>query len=86
MPLTLRAQPQPLQPPADALTLVIVGLALLIATAVTDQGSDNQAFSAHDAWKYVTWLSIAYIISRGLTKFAGHERGDWSDDHDHDHL
>ncbi len=59
--------------------LVIVSIALLIAAAATDQGSDNQAFSAHDAWKYVTWLSIAYIISRGLTKFGGHERDD--DDH-----
>lgn len=62
--------------------LVIVSLALLIAAAVTDQGTDSQGFGAHDAWKYVTWLSIAYILSRGLTKFAGHERGDRTD-HDH---
>jgi hypothetical protein len=60
---------------------VIVVIALLIAAAVTDQGSDNQGFSAHDAWKYVSWLTIGYMISRGLTKFGGHER----DDHDHHH-
>jgi len=60
-------------------TLVVVAIALLIAAAATDQGPDNQGFSAHDAWKYVTWLAMAYIISRGLTKFGGHER----DDHDH---
>jgi hypothetical protein len=54
--------------------LVVVSLALLIAAAVTDQGADSQSFGAHDAWKYVTWLSIAYILSRGFTKFAGHER------------
>jgi hypothetical protein len=56
--------------------LIVVSLALLIAAAVTDQGNDNQSFGAHDAWKFVTWLSIAYIVSRGLTKFAGHERDD----------
>jgi hypothetical protein len=54
--------------------LVVVSLALLIAAAVTDQGADSQSFGAQDAWKYVTWLSIAYILSRGFTKFAGHER------------
>jgi hypothetical protein len=50
---------------------VVLSLALLIASAV----SDDQGFAAQDAWKYVTWLAIAYILSRGLTKFAGHERG-----------
>ena len=59
--------------------LVVVSIALLIAAAVTDQGDDNQGFGAQEAWKYVTALSIAYILSRGLTKFGGHER----DDHDH---
>jgi hypothetical protein len=64
--------------------LVVVSIALLIAAAVTDQGADNQGFGAHDAWKYVTWLSIAYILSRGLTKFAGHER-DRRNGHDDRH-
>jgi hypothetical protein len=58
---------------------VVVSIALLIAAAVTDKGDDNQAFGAQDAWRYVTALAIAYILSRGLTKFGGHER----DDHDH---
>jgi hypothetical protein len=54
--------------------LIVFSIALLIAAAVTDQGDDNQSFGAHDAWKFVTWLAVAYILSRGLTKFAGHER------------
>ena len=54
--------------------LIVFSIALLIAAAVTDQGDDNQGFGAHDAWKFVTWLAVAYILSRGLTKFAGHER------------
>jgi hypothetical protein len=60
--------------------LIVVSIALLIGAAVTDQGADGQGFGAHDAWKYVTWLAVAYILSRGLTKFAGHERGR-RDDH-----
>jgi hypothetical protein len=58
--------------------MVVVGIALLIAAAVTDSGPDNQGFSAEDAWRYVTALAVAYILSRGLTKLGGHER----DDHD----
>jgi hypothetical protein len=54
---------------------LLVSIALLIAAAVTDRGADGQGFGAQDAWKYVTWLSIAYILSRGLTKLGGHERG-----------
>ena len=50
---------------------VVLSLAVLIASAV----SDNQGFTAQDAWKYVTWLGIAYMLSRGLTKFGGNERG-----------
>jgi len=59
---------------------VVAVVAILIAAAVTDEGPDNQGFDAQQAWKYVTWLTIAYLISRGLTKFGGHEH-----DHDHDH-
>jgi len=59
--------------------MVVVAVALLIAAAVTDQGDDNQGFGAQDAWRYVTALAIAYILSRGLTKFGGHEH----DDHGH---
>jgi hypothetical protein len=50
---------------------VVLSLAVLIASGV----SDNQGFAAQDAWRYVTWLAIAYMLSRGLTKFGGHERG-----------
>jgi hypothetical protein len=59
--------------------LVVVSIALLIAAAVTDQGADGQGFGAAQAWRYVTALAIGYMISRGLTKFGGHE------DKDHDH-
>ena len=60
--------------------LIVVSIGLLIASAVTDEGADNQGFGAQEAWKYITWLAIAYILSRGLTKLAGHERGRGGDD------
>jgi hypothetical protein len=53
---------------------VVVSLALLIAAAVTDSGVDGQGFGAKQAWLYVTVLAVAYMLSRGLTKFGGHER------------
>jgi hypothetical protein len=58
-------------------TMIVVGVALLIAAAVTDTGADGQGFGAQDAWRYVTYLGIAYILSRGLTKFGNrHEKED----------
>jgi hypothetical protein len=52
---------------------VIVAIGLLIASAVTDENADGQGFSAFDAWRWVVVLAVGYMISRGLTKFGGHE-------------
>jgi hypothetical protein len=52
---------------------VVVSLGALIAAAFTDEGPDNQGFGAHDAWRLVTVLAVGYMLSRGLTKFGGHE-------------
>lgn len=54
---------------------VVVSLALLIAAAVTDQAEDGQGFGAEEAWRYVTALGVAYILSRGLTKFGSRDEG-----------
>ena len=43
---------------------VLAVLGVLIASAVVD-ASD---FGAQEAWKYVTWLTIGYLVSRGLAK------------------
>ena len=43
-------------------------LAVLIAAAVTEN------LDGHDAWKYVTWLSVGYMISRGLAKAGSDQR------------
>ena len=43
-------------------------LAVLIAAAVTEN------LDGHDAWKYVTWLSIGYMVSRGLAKAGSYQK------------
>ena len=47
-----------------------------MASAVTDNGADNQAFGARSAWLYVTLLTVGYLISRGLAKSGSRERYD----------
>jgi hypothetical protein len=46
--------------------LTVAGV--LIAAAVTEN------LDGHDAWKYVTWLSIGYMISRGLAKAGSYAK------------
>ncbi|CAA9390297.1 MAG: hypothetical protein AVDCRST_MAG32-2269 [uncultured Nocardioides sp.] len=43
--------------------LAVVGV--LIAAAMADEASD---FGTQEAWKYITWLTIGYLLSRGLAK------------------
>ena len=42
--------------------LAVVGV--LIASAMTDVAD----FGPQEAWKYITWLTIGYLLSRGLAK------------------
>jgi len=57
---------------------IIVSVAILIASAVVDEGEDGQGFGANSAWMYVAWLTVGYLISRGLAK-AGSRSGDRDD-------
>ena len=62
---------------------VVVSIALLIAAAVSDsdRALEGQGFGPQEAWKYVTALAVAFILSRGLTKFGGRDE---ETRHDHD--
>ncbi len=44
---------------------VLAVLGVLIASAMADEASD---FGTQEAWKYITWLTIGYLVSRGLAK------------------
>lgn len=52
---------------------VVVAIGTLIAAAFTDE-DELGGLGAHDAWKFVTWLAIGYMVSRGLTKLGGNRR------------
>ncbi len=46
----------------ELIVYVVAVVAVLIASYLVD------TFDAYDAWRFVTYLSIAYMISRGLAK------------------
>ena len=47
----------------ELIVYVLAVLGVLIASAVIDN-----SFGADPAWRYVTYLTIGYMISRGLAK------------------
>jgi hypothetical protein len=61
----------------ELVAYVAAVLAILIASAVVD---DNPDFGAQEAWRYVTYLTIGYMISRGLAKSGS--RDFYDDDRD----
>src|SRR3954467_15939289 len=61
----------------ELVAYVVVAIAVLIASAVVDKGSD---FGAQEAWKYVTFLTIGYMVSRGLAKSGSRDFYDDSAD------
>ncbi|MCW2847465.1 MAG: hypothetical protein JWR90_1439 [Marmoricola sp.] len=60
----------------ELIAYVAAVIAVLIASAVVDKGSD---FGAQEAWKYVTFLTIGYMISRGLAKSGSRDFYDTND-------
>jgi multisubunit Na+/H+ antiporter MnhB subunit len=59
------AETKPFYKTTEFIVYVVVALAVLIAAALVDNGEDGQGFGA---WMYVTWLTVGYMISRGLAK------------------
>jgi hypothetical protein len=57
-------------------------VAVIITALVVGQGSNGgpDPFSALDAIRYITFLTIGYMVARGLAKAGSHER--YSDHHD----
>ncbi|MHA7263792.1 hypothetical protein ACX80W_11395 [Arthrobacter sp. TMN-37] len=53
-------------------------VAIVLATALTalvvgDGGEGGDVFNAHDAMKLITFLTIGYMVSRGLAKSGSRE-------------
>jgi hypothetical protein len=61
---------------------VLAVIGVLIASAVTDNGSDGQGFTAERAWFFVTLLTIGYLVSRGLAKSGSYEKDHFDNNDD----
>jgi hypothetical protein len=59
----------------ELIAYVVAVLAVLIASAMVD-ASD---FGAQEAWRYVTFLTIGYMVSRGLAKSGSRDFFDTDD-------
>ncbi|MCM6763545.1 hypothetical protein NB037_14065 [Rathayibacter sp. ZW T2_19] len=57
---------------------LVISIAILVAAAVTDNGEDGQGFTADHAWMYVSFVTVGYLVSRGLAESGSHnhERDD----------
>ena len=52
----------------ELIVYVLAVLGVLIASMIVDQ-----SFGADPAWRYVTYLTVGYMISRGLAKSGSRE-------------
>ncbi|MFP7762259.1 hypothetical protein [Marisediminicola sp. LYQ134] len=57
---------------------LLVSAGILIAAAVTDNGDDGQGFGADHAWMYVAFVTVGYLVSRGLAKSGSRANDDSS--------
>jgi hypothetical protein len=63
---------------------VAVLAGILLASYIIDAGDgsgDADPFRAHEAWRLVTFLTIGYLVSRGLAK-AGSREPYWATERD----
>ena len=61
----------------EFIVFVLVLLGIFIASAVSGEGGEG-GFTPLEAWRLITFLSIGYMVSRGLSK-AGSREPYWSD-------
>ena len=64
---------------SELVAYVVVLLGVLIASAMVDKSD----FGAQEAWGYITFLTIGYMISRGLAKSGSREFYNDSTDSNH---
>ena len=53
----------------ELIVYVLAVLGVLIASAIVT----NASFGADHAWRYVTYLTVGYLVSRGLAKAGSRE-------------
>jgi hypothetical protein len=60
----------------EFIAYVVILIAMFIASAMVDNGEDGQGFGADQVWMFATWLTIGYMVSRGLAKSGSREHYD----------
>ncbi len=65
------AETKPSFKTTELIVYVLAVLGVLIASAIVDN-----SFGADPAWRYVTYLTIGYMISRGLAKAGSRQPQD----------
>lgn len=63
-----RVETKPAYKTTEFYAWIVVSLAILVASAMVDNGEDGQGFGADHAWQYVAFVTVAYILSRGIAK------------------
>jgi hypothetical protein len=53
-------------------TEMMVALATIVAILIATYVADAD-LGANEGWKYIAWVAVAYIVSRGLAKAATRE-------------
>jgi hypothetical protein len=66
---------------------VVVGILIAAALIKGGDSGGSDEFIARQAWLYVSIVTAAYLVSRGLAKSGSHDpyTADSSDGHRHDH-
>ena len=59
----------------ELILYLLAAIGIFITAAVIDESGSGQGFGASDAWRYVTWLTVGFLISRGLAKVGTHHNG-----------
>ncbi len=65
------AETKPSFKTTELIVYVLAVLGVLIASAIVDN-----SFGADPAWRYVTYLTVGYMISRGLAKAGSRQPQD----------
>ncbi|MFJ4220069.1 hypothetical protein [Curtobacterium luteum] len=62
---------------------IVVSVAILVASAVVDDSDrGHSGFGADQAWLYVAFVTVAYILSRGIAKAGVRKPDEDTDRHD----
>jgi hypothetical protein len=54
-------------------TEFMMAIAAIVAVLIATYSDGDDTLTQNDGWRYVTWIAVAYIVSRGLAKLGVRE-------------